>query len=143
MKFCWNCNQVTSGEPLFCSNCGRSYDVKLCPKMHSNPRSAEFCSKCGSRDFSKPQPKVPLWARLALRTLPLVSIIVFVLFSAALAAGFIENCLSDPRTQGQAGALVLLLGLLWLFWLQVPIAIRKAIYTLVLRRRKRQPEERP
>jgi hypothetical protein len=62
MKFCFNCNRITPGEPLFCNFCGRSYDVKLCPRRHANPRSAEACSQCGSQDLSTPQPRRPVWA---------------------------------------------------------------------------------
>jgi hypothetical protein len=58
---------MTAGEPLFCNHCGRSYDVKLCPRLHPNPRGAEVCSQCGSREMSTPQPKIPLsWRLLAL-----------------------------------------------------------------------------
>ena len=65
MKFCYECGRITGGEPLFCNFCGRSYDVKLCPKLHANPRFAEACSRCGSRDLSIPQPKVPFAFRPA------------------------------------------------------------------------------
>ena len=41
--------------------------MKLCPRMHQNPRGAEVCSKCGSREFSTPQPKIPMsWRLLAI-----------------------------------------------------------------------------
>src|ERR1700738_624453 len=61
MKYCYNCNRATIREPLFCNFCGRSYNIKLCPKLHVNPRNAEPCSHCGSRELSLPQPKVPFW----------------------------------------------------------------------------------
>jgi hypothetical protein len=64
MKYCYECGHVTAGEPLFCQFCGHTYDVKLCPRMHANPRFAEVCSQCGSRDFSIPQPKVSLAWRI-------------------------------------------------------------------------------
>src|SRR2546427_7721468 len=66
MKYCYECGCTTAGEPLFCNFCGRSYAAKLCPKLHVNPRLAEACSQCGSRDLSTPQPKVPVrWRILA------------------------------------------------------------------------------
>src|SRR5438445_562240 len=69
MKYCYACGHRTRGEPLFCNFCGRSYDVKLCPKLHVNPRSAEACSQCGSRDLSIPQPRIPLlWPFVAALT---------------------------------------------------------------------------
>jgi hypothetical protein len=58
---------MTEGEPLFCNSCGRSYDVRLCPRLHENPRGAECCSQCGSRELSTPQPKIPAsWQLLAI-----------------------------------------------------------------------------
>lgn len=67
MKYCYQCGRMTAGEPLFCNHCGRSYDVKLCPRLHENPRGAEVCSQCGSREMSTPQPKIPMsWRLLAL-----------------------------------------------------------------------------
>src|SRR5580704_8239158 len=64
MKYCFNCNHITPGMPLFCNYCGRSFDVKLCPRRHANPRTAEACSQCGSRDLSIPQPRRPGWTSL-------------------------------------------------------------------------------
>jgi hypothetical protein len=67
MTYCYQCGHMTTGEPLFCNHCGRSFDVKLCPRLHRNPRGAEVCSQCGSRELSTPQPKIPLsWRLLAL-----------------------------------------------------------------------------
>jgi len=69
MTYCYNCGHMTAGEPLFCGTCGRSYDGKLCPRLHMNPRGAEVCSKCGSRELSTPQPKIPMsWRLLAIVT---------------------------------------------------------------------------
>jgi DNA-directed RNA polymerase subunit RPC12/RpoP len=52
---------------MFCQNCGRTYDVRLCPRQHQNPRGAQVCSQCGSRELSTPQPKIPMsWRLLAL-----------------------------------------------------------------------------
>jgi DNA-directed RNA polymerase subunit RPC12/RpoP len=64
MKYCYQCGKMTPGDPLYCSTCGRTYDVKLCPRQHVNPRGVDVCSKCGSRDLSTPQPKVPMSLRL-------------------------------------------------------------------------------
>ena len=64
MRYCNNCNRFTAGRPLFCPQCGASYNVKLCPRSHQNPRSADVCSECGSRDLSTPHRKLPLAVRL-------------------------------------------------------------------------------
>src|SRR2546421_9664902 len=66
VKFCYHCGRVTVGEPLFCNFCGRSYDVKLCPRLHPNPRGTRVCSKCGSAELSTPQPRVPSWVKILL-----------------------------------------------------------------------------
>jgi RNA polymerase subunit RPABC4/transcription elongation factor Spt4 len=63
MRYCHNCHRITAGKPLFCSNCGCTYRIKLCPRLHINPRAAQICSQCGSRDLSTPQPKVPFALR--------------------------------------------------------------------------------
>ena len=66
MRYCNQCHRITPGEPLFCNLCGRSYDFKLCPHRHPNPRNAEVCSECGSplnessqTSSALPQPAVP------------------------------------------------------------------------------------
>ena len=73
MKYCYNCGHMTPGDPLFCNVCGRSYDVKLCPRMHVNPRGAQVCSQCGNRELSTPQPKIPMSLRLLAIVVRLVS----------------------------------------------------------------------
>jgi hypothetical protein len=65
MKYCYHCGRITTGEPLFCMFCGRTYDVKLCPRLHVNARFADCCSQCGSRELSTPQPKVSFYRKAA------------------------------------------------------------------------------
>src|SRR2546427_9169501 len=64
MTYCFHCGNLTMGKPLFCNRCGRSFDVRLCPRLHPNPRHAEVCSQCGSSELSTPQPKVSIWWRV-------------------------------------------------------------------------------
>jgi len=67
MKYCYQCGRISEGDPPYCRTCGRSYDVRLCSRLHANSRDAEFCAQCGSRDLSTCQPKIPLgWQLLAL-----------------------------------------------------------------------------
>jgi hypothetical protein len=84
MKDCYQCGKLTAGEPLYCNHCGRSYDVKLCPRHHQNPRGAEGCSQCGSRELSTPQPKLPMSWRLAALLLQFVLGILLVYGSLSL-----------------------------------------------------------
>jgi hypothetical protein len=131
MKYCFNCNTITAGEPLFCDSCGASYDVKLCPRMHPNRRSAEACSQCGSRDLSTPQPKVPLWAKALLRLVPILFAGLLGIVSFAFLADFLQSLRNHPDV---AFVLAVSIGFLWWCWSQIPRSIRQFIYRLIKRR---------
>ena len=126
MKYCYQCGHMTDGEPLFCNHCGRSYDVKLCPRMHQNPRGAEVCSKCGSRELSTPQPKIPMsWKLLAI----LVRLgLGLVLFYASLS--LVIALIRTPETQKALVALGMLLAGLWVLWSKLPDWLQEAIRAL-------------
>jgi hypothetical protein len=140
MKYCYNCNRITAGEPLFCNFCGRSYDVKLCPRHHPNPRSAEACSQCGSRDLSTPQPKVPLWAPIVEFLLSLLPGLILAVLSVGAVALFIRAMVQQPQLLVSAIPLLIAMGVLWWMWSLIPAWIRKTISNLV--RRSREPEGR-
>src|SRR5258708_37485543 len=55
MKYCRSCRHLNVGDQQFCGKCGRSYDVRLCPRLHINPVHASACSECGSKELSSPQ----------------------------------------------------------------------------------------
>jgi hypothetical protein len=132
MKYCYQCGRMTSGEPLFCTFCGCSYDVKLCPRMHTNPRYAEVCSQCGSREFSTPQPKVPFrWRAFSLLAKIVVGIFLLYASFAAVVA-----LLARPETQGALVGLGILVALLWWLWAELPDWIRKLVRRS-LRRKER------
>lgn len=134
MKLCYECGRMTTGEPLFCNSCGRSYDVKLCPRLHKNGRSAEVCSQCGSRELSTPQPRVSaLWKAAEFLAQVLLGVVLVYLTLAGL--------LALVRTpQFQAGLIVfgILVGLLWWLWSLLPEWFQK----LVLRSRTRKERSR-
>src|SRR5437870_1360254 len=88
VKFCFHCGRDTVGEPLFCNFCGRSYDVKLCPKLHANPRGTRICSKCGSGELTTPQPRVPLWAKPMLFVITFISGLILSVMSVGLTVFF-------------------------------------------------------
>lgn len=123
MKYCYQCGRLTAGEPRFCGSCGRSYDVKLCPSKHSNPRHAEVCSQCGSRELSTPQPKVPIRFRL-LEVLVrfVVGILLFLIALFGLVTLF-----QIPQFQNAVVCLGILGGILWWFWTELPDWIRRFI----------------
>lgn len=132
MKYCHQCGRHTTGDPLFCSRCGRSYDVRLCPRLHANPRYAEVCSQCGSRELSTPQPAVSFWWKV-LEFLTRVFLGIVLAYGSTAFLVFLLR-----RREVQTGILVLaiILGLLWWLWSQLPEWFRKWI------RRKRERKEK-
>lgn len=142
MKYCYNCNRVTIGEPLFCNFCGRSYDIKLCPKLHVNPRNARACSHCGSRELSTPQPKVPFWATILLFVMTLIPGLLLAVFSIAAIVYFLRHLLDKPDTVLALVVLQILLGTLWWGWTEIPLFFREAIHKMLQRKGDREKTER-
>lgn len=138
MKFCYNCNRLTPGEPLFCNSCGRSYDVKLCPRRHRNPRTAEACSQCGSRDLSTPQPRRPGWTPIVGFLLSVVPGIFLGTASIVVALAAVIAILQRPDMIVALALLMIPFGILWWMWSQIPQVFRSAIYRLLKRRRDRR-----
>jgi hypothetical protein len=135
MRYCYNCNRITAGEPLYYNFCGRSCNVKLCPRAHVNPRSAEICSQCGSRDLSTPQPRVPLWVPVVEWLLSVVPGAFLAFASIALAVLVIREILRRPDMLFAAFMLFIALGILWWVWSQLPAWFRTTIYRLLKRKR--------
>lgn len=121
MKFCTNCRKLTAGDPMFCSTCGSTYDVRLCPRQHPNPRSAQVCSQCGSRDLSTAHPKKTLAGRVLivfLQFLPgLLILSLTLLFFAALAVIVIRN---EQWLLGRMMCLGIWLVFAWIVFLCLP-----------------------
>ena len=137
MTYCYNCGHMTAGEPLFCSKCGRTYDVKLCPRLHPNPRGAEVCSKCGSRELSTPQPKIPM-------SLKLLAILVrlglgLLLFYGTVRLGI--ALLQTAQVQRALVAIGMLLGCLWWMWSKLPDWFQEAIRSFWTDRRRRRDDD--
>ena len=137
MTYCYNCGHMTAGEPLFCSKCGRTYDVKLCPRLHPNPRGAEVCSKCGSRELSTPQPKIPL-------SLKLLAILVrlglgLLLFYGTVRLGI--ALLQTAQVQQALVAIGMLLGCLWWMWSKLPDWFQEAIRSFWTDKRRRRDDD--
>ena len=126
MKYCYQCGKMTPGEPLFCNHCGRSYDVKLCPRMHPNSRGAEVCSKCGSRELSTPQPKIPMsWRLLALVARLGLGLLLFYASLSVLIA-----LLHTAAFQKLLAVLGLLLCGLWWLWSKLPHWLQEVLRAL-------------
>lgn len=126
MKYCYECGHITEGEPLYCNSCGRSYDLRLCPRAHQNPRGAECCSQCGSRELSTPQPKIPVsWQLLSI----LIRIgLGLLLFYATLK--LLETLLLNPVFQQLLVSFGILLGGLWCLYRKLPDWMQEVIRSL-------------
>ena len=116
MKYCYECGRMTAGEARYCQFCGRTYDVKLCPRRHENPRFAEVCSQCGSRELSTPQPKVPFLPK----ALEFVARVLVGLLIAYVMLSFVYGMLTTPLTGNALVALALLLCILFFLWTMLP-----------------------
>jgi RNA polymerase subunit RPABC4/transcription elongation factor Spt4 len=136
MRYCNHCRRITTGDPLFCNHCGRTYDVKLCPHRHVNPRSAEICSQCGSRDLSTPQPRTPLWRAPLLVLLSVLPGVVLVLVSVLFLFGLLNVLLLDQQLPLHLVVVGLFLGLVWWLYLQLPGFLRRALSSTFRRSRK-------
>jgi hypothetical protein len=135
MKYCDQCGHVTVGEPLYCNSCGRSYDVKLCPRRHPNPRGAEVCSQCGSRDLSTPQPRVPPHVRLFAFLLSLLPGVLLFLISVLVTFALVSAIVSHPRWLLGFVFLGIAWGVLAWIWSKLPLWFRKLVRRLLRRKR--------
>lgn len=130
MNYCYHCGHMTPGEPLFCNRCGRSYDVKLCPRLHPNPRTAEVCSKCGSRELSTPQPKVPaMWKLIAILIRLGLGLLLFY-----ISLSFLIALAKTSQVQQAVVCIGLLLVALWILWSKLPDWLQEIIRSFISRR---------
>ena len=136
MRYCNQCHRITPGEPMFCNFCGRSYDFKLCPSRHPNPRNAEVCNQCGSRELSTPHPRVPLWL------VPMVALLsvlpglllagVTVLFLIALVNALVHS----PQALFQLMLIGLMISFLWYLYMHLPAFLRRFLSPLFHRSKR-------
>jgi RNA polymerase subunit RPABC4/transcription elongation factor Spt4 len=130
MRYCNQCHKITPGEPLFCNFCGRSYNFKLCPSRHPNPRSAEICSQCGSRDLSMPHPRVPLWLAPLLLILSVLPGLVLIGVTLLFLIGFVNALASSPQLLLQFMLVGLMLAFLWYLYMHLPSFLRRFLTRL-------------
>jgi RNA polymerase subunit RPABC4/transcription elongation factor Spt4 len=132
MKYCNECGKVTTGDALYCSHCGRTYDVRLCPRQHVSPRGAEVCLKCGSRELSIPHPAIPIGLRF-------LFLLVRVLRGLLLWYATLELLIALARSavvQQFLLACGILLALLWILWSRLPDWSREALRDFWIKQRK-------
>jgi hypothetical protein len=126
MRYCTGCHRFSAGEPLFCSNCGRTYHVRLCARLHVNPRNAEVCSQCGSRELSQPQPRTPFGSSLAVTLIGYIPGLVLLICSVLLGAAFLNVILTNSQVQGELLLLLLWLGIGWYVYTLMPTPMQRA-----------------
>jgi RNA polymerase subunit RPABC4/transcription elongation factor Spt4 len=127
MKLCLNCRRTTPGKPTFCNFCGSSFNVRLCPSKHINPRSAEACSQCGSRELSQAQPKPRLLLRPLLFLLSLSPGLFLIAALIAFVMAFVRKLFSDPSGLLPLMCLGLLLCVLFGIWIMLPNFLKEFI----------------
>ena len=81
MRRCTSCFRFHPGHPTYCSFCGRSFDVRLCPRGHRNSRHVQYCSECGSAELSTPAPPASLEFRLTGVLLASLAVLTFALIA--------------------------------------------------------------
>lgn len=136
MRYCHQCHRITTGEPFFCNFCGRSFDFKLCPHRHPNPRNAEICNQCGSRELSTPHPRVPLWLSPLIVLLSALPGVVLLLVSVLFLIGLGNALVSSPQLLFQAMLTGLMLAFLWFLYMHLPQFLRRFISRLFHRSNK-------
>jgi hypothetical protein len=130
MRYCNNCHHITIGQPLFCNFCGSSYDVKLCPHRHLNPRIAQVCSQCGSHDLSTPAPRASFATVVLMGIVSIFPGIALLLITLLILLGLLQAILTNEQLQLQLLILALLLGVLWYIYIHLPPFIRRIPRTL-------------
>jgi len=131
MRYCNQCHRLTIGEPLFCNFCGRSYGVKLCPHRHANPRNAESCSQCGSRDLSTPHPPGSFWLVPLVALLTAIPGVLLVVVSVLFAFGVLHALLQSQQLMFQAVIAGLMLTFLWFLYMRLPHFLRRLLSKLL------------
>ena len=125
MRHCTYCYRFHPGSPTYCSHCGRTFNVKLCSRGHVNQRDVQFCSQCGSAEFSTPAPRPGFLHYLSGFALYLVTILTLIVIGTvgvlALLNAINTEAVLVPLTK-------LGLMLVFLYWTTtlLPGPVRKA-----------------
>jgi hypothetical protein len=131
MKYCYNCHRVTTGDPIYCASCGRTYNIKICSHGHPNGRSVTFCSQCGTGQFSVPQPIVPLWLRPLLFFVRMLPVLALVITSVVLILGIWHHVVTNPAIQIRLIYVAVVFCIFWFCWRKLPLGLRRGIRTLL------------
>jgi hypothetical protein len=113
MRRCTSCFRFQPGRPTYCAYCGRSFDVRLCPRGHRSPRHVEFCAECGSADLSTPSPAPSALHRVSGALLYLVGAAVLVIVVCTVALALLQLVDFEALGGPLLGLLVMLGFLYW------------------------------
>lgn len=142
MRLCTNCYQITTGKPLFCNKCGRSFNIRLCSRLHVNPRAAKICSECGSKDLSTPQPTIPFLLRPFIFLIGLGPGLLFLFGFGIYLVFYIHKLFTDPNGLLPLMCIGLFLGLLLFLWMSLPKGLRGLLGGIVRFLFKRKDKEK-
>ncbi len=123
MRYCLYCQRWTAGRPVYCPNCGRTWNHRICPRGHLNPSSALFCADCGSPDLSETSGKERWFSKIA-------GIISGVL-PKILLVGFIVLILANinERSLEPLAGFIISISILFVVFTLMPRGIKRLILT--------------
>jgi len=104
MKFCYTCKIYLSDDCRFCTQCGSSFALKYCPKLHVNHTDSEYCKVCGSSELSTPDDR-PKQTNIGK-----VMLVAFALGMVLLAFGVVFISLSAQDALPPKSIVILMIG---------------------------------
>ncbi|OPY73627.1 MAG: hypothetical protein A4E62_00392 [Syntrophorhabdus sp. PtaU1.Bin002] len=116
MRYCPRCRHFNPGKPPICHFCGATWYVRLCPRGHENPPSAQYCGTCGSTDLSETAGRRP-WFLIAFK---LSLWLLAGLFIYSLVSG-VGNISVDQILQGLISITLVPCILLLALWLALSL----------------------
>ncbi len=102
--------------------------MRLCGRGHQNIRLAEVCSVCGSRELSMPQRQPSTNMRIFHVVALIIPFVVLTLFTLAYLAVFVKSLFTNPQAVLPLMLLGLVLGLLWLLWIQLSSFLKRLLF---------------
>ena len=83
MRYCVHCQRLSSGTPVFCPFCGKTYAVRVCNRCRRiNSKQNLFCLYCGSQELSDIAGDNPWWVtflKISLWSILFLAVLGFVL----------------------------------------------------------------
>ncbi len=129
MRYCPRCHHFNPGNLPICHFCGATWYVRLCPRGHENPPSAQYCGTCGSTDLSETAGRRP-WLLIAFKLFLWLLVGLFV-YSLVFGAGPISGSQIFAYIFSLAFPLCLLLVGLWLLLSLLPKSVGQSVRKLM------------